>query len=86
MYLANDVYFAAHEVAEQRLQRNRRIEARMPVRELVGRIWKRVCHVPGRLVRWSQRSRDERLVAEARARFWAEVRAGEREAEARTRP
>ena len=58
----------------------------MPVRELVNRMWKRVRRVPGRLMRWSQRGRDERLVAEARARFWAEVRDGEREAAARTRP
>jgi hypothetical protein len=35
--------------------------------------------------RWLRRGHDERKVAEARARFWAEVRAGELEAEAEQR-
>lgn len=33
-----------------------------------------------------QRGRKERRSAEARARFWAELREGEREAESRSRP
>jgi hypothetical protein len=32
--------------------------------------------------RWSRKSHDERQSTEARARFWDEVREGEREAEA----
>jgi hypothetical protein len=48
-------------------------------------MWKRVRDALGRLMRWLQRGRDERRVAETRARFWAEVREGEREAEARSR-
>lgn len=39
-----------------------------------------------RLWRRSQRGGDERRTADARAHFWAEVREGQREAEARTRP
>ncbi len=35
---------------------------------------------------WWQRGRNERRAARKRARFWSELRAGEREAEARTRP
>lgn len=35
---------------------------------------------------WLQRGRNERRVATARARFWADVREGQREAEARLRP
>jgi len=47
--------------------------------------WKRLRRVLARLLRWSHRSRDERRSGAARARFWAEAREGEREAEARAR-
>ena len=47
--------------------------------------WKRLRRVLARLRRWSHKSRDERRSGAARARFWAEARAGEREAEARVR-
>lgn len=47
--------------------------------------WKRLRRVLARLLRWSRRSRDERRSGAARARFWAEAREGEREAEARAR-
>jgi len=49
-------------------------------------MWKRLRHALRRLLRRSQRSRAELQVAEARARFWAEVREGQREAEARSHP
>jgi hypothetical protein len=39
-----------------------------------------------RLWQWSRQGAAERRVATARARFWAGVREGEREAEARSRP
>ncbi len=39
----------------------------------------------GRFWQWSQKDAVERRAAEARARFWAEVREGEREAEAHSR-
>ena len=39
-----------------------------------------------RLWRWYQEAREERRRVRARARFWAELREGEREAEARPRP
>ena len=38
-----------------------------------------------RLWRWSRKGAAERRVAKARARFWAGVREGEREAEAHSR-
>jgi hypothetical protein len=38
------------------------------------------------LWRWSQKSPGERRVAKERARFWAELRDGQREAEARRAP
>ena len=49
-------------------------------------MWKRLRHALWRLWRPSQGGPGERRVAEARARFWAEVREGQREAEARSRP
>jgi hypothetical protein len=50
-------------------------------------MWKRLHHALWRLWRRSQAGPDEeRRAAEARARFWAEVREGEREAEAHSRP
>jgi hypothetical protein len=50
-------------------------------------MWKRLHHALWRLWRGSQGGPDEaRRAAEARARFWAEVREGEREAEAHSRP
>ena len=39
-----------------------------------------------RLWQWSQKSAAERRVAKERARFWAGVREGEREAESHSRP
>ena len=39
-----------------------------------------------RAFRWLRKGHDERRAADARARFWSEVRAGEREAEAQLRP
>jgi hypothetical protein len=39
-----------------------------------------------RFWRWLRKGHDERRVVDARARFWAEVRAGEREAETHLRP
>ena len=52
---------------------------------MVASMWKDLREVLVRLWRWSQRSVAERRVAKARARFWAGVREGEREAEARSR-
>jgi len=48
--------------------------------------WKRLREALSWLWRWSQRGRNERRVVKARARFWAEVHEGEREAEARLHP
>jgi hypothetical protein len=48
-------------------------------------MWKRLRHALWRFWRRPQTSLGERRVAEARARFWAEVREGQREAEARSR-
>lgn len=49
-------------------------------------MWKYFREVLVRLWQWSQKSAAERRVAKARARFWAGVREGEREAEANSRP
>jgi hypothetical protein len=49
-------------------------------------MWSRLQHAVARLWRWSRSVRDERRSSEARERFWAEVREGEREAEAHLRP
>ena len=49
-------------------------------------MWKRLRHALWRLWERSKRSPDERREAQARARFWAEVREGQREAEAHSRP
>jgi hypothetical protein len=48
-------------------------------------MWKRLRQALLRLWRRSQRSPGERRAAKARARFWAEVREGQREAEAHSR-
>jgi hypothetical protein len=48
-------------------------------------MWKRLGHALARLRCWSHRPRDIRRSGAERARFWAEARAGEREAEARAR-
>jgi hypothetical protein len=48
-------------------------------------MWQRLRHALWRLWRWSQKSPTERRAAEARARFWAEMREGQREAEAHSR-
>jgi hypothetical protein len=48
-------------------------------------MWKRLRHALWRAWRRSQQSPGERQSAKARARFWAEVREGQREAEARSR-
>lgn len=49
-------------------------------------MWKRLRQALRRLWRQSQESPGERRAAKARARFWAEVREGQREAEAHSRP
>jgi hypothetical protein len=49
-------------------------------------MWKRLCEALLRFWRWSQKSPAERRAAKARARFWVEMREGEREAEAQSRP
>lgn len=49
-------------------------------------LWKRLHRVLARFGRSSQKGHDGRRPAVARERFWAEVREGEREAEARARP
>ena len=49
-------------------------------------MWKRICDALFRFWRWSQKSPAERRAAKARARFWVEVREGQREAEAHSRP
>ena len=48
-------------------------------------MWKGLRRLLAGLWRWSQKSPTERRMARARARFWAEAREGEREAEARSR-
>ena len=47
---------------------------------------KRLRPLAARVWRWLRKGHDERRVTRARARFWAEVRAGEREAESQLRP
>jgi hypothetical protein len=49
-------------------------------------MWKPLRHALWRLWRWFQKSPAERRAAKARARFWAEMREGQREAEAHSRP
>jgi len=49
-------------------------------------IWDRLRRALERLRSQSQESAQDRRAALARARFWAEVREGEREAEAMSRP
>jgi hypothetical protein len=49
-------------------------------------LWERLQRALAGIGRWSHKGRDERRSATARARFWAEARAGEREAEAHGRP
>jgi hypothetical protein len=49
-------------------------------------MWKRLRHALWRLWRQPQRGPGERRAEKARARFWAEVREGQREAEALSRP
>jgi hypothetical protein len=49
-------------------------------------MWKRLKDALGRLWRWAKKSPAERRAARVRARFWADLRAGQREAEARSRP
>jgi hypothetical protein len=49
-------------------------------------MWRRLHDALRRLWRRSHRGRAEGRVAHDRARFWAEVRRGEREAEANSRP
>jgi hypothetical protein len=48
-------------------------------------MWKDLRRVLERLLRWSQKGSAERRTARTRARFWNEVREGEREAEDRSR-
>jgi hypothetical protein len=49
-------------------------------------MWTRLYHAARRLWQQSQRGAVEPQAAKARARFWAEVREGQREAEAHSRP
>jgi chromosome condensin MukBEF MukE localization factor len=49
-------------------------------------VWKRLQPLLIDLWRRLRKGHTERRVAEARARFWAEVRQGERDAEAQLRP
>jgi hypothetical protein len=49
-------------------------------------MWRGLHDALRRLWRRSRRGRAERLLADDRARFWAEVRQGEREAEANSDP
>lgn len=49
-------------------------------------MWKRLRHLLDRLWRRSQKGPDARREARTRAQFWSEVREGEREAEAHSRP
>jgi len=49
-------------------------------------MWKRLQNALRRLWRRSQGGRAEGRVADDRARFWAEVRRGQREAESNSRP
>lgn len=44
-------------------------------------LWDALSDVLRRLRDWSQETRDARLEEKRRARFWSDVRAGEREAE-----
>jgi hypothetical protein len=48
-------------------------------------MWKRLHHAWALLRRRLLRGGDERRASTARARFWAEVREGQREAKARSR-
>ena len=49
-------------------------------------MWKTFQDTLRRLFGWSRRGLDEHEAAKARAKFWAEVREGQREAEAESRP
>ena len=49
-------------------------------------MWKRIGDALSRFWRWSQKSPAERRTDKARARFWHELREGQREAEADSRP
>jgi len=49
-------------------------------------MWNALHRLLARLWAWSRKGSTERRVAETRARFWAEVHEGEREAESRSRP
>jgi hypothetical protein len=60
----------------------------MPPRRLWRRtsMWEGLRQVLARFWRWSRKSRAERRAVRTRARFWTEVREGQREAESRSRP
>jgi hypothetical protein len=49
-------------------------------------MWRRLRLLLSRPWRRLQKDRDERRTAEARTRFWDEVREGQREAEAQSQP
>jgi hypothetical protein len=49
-------------------------------------MWKNLKDALGRLAAWSRTTAAERRATRLRERFWADVRAGQREAEARSRP
>jgi hypothetical protein len=49
-------------------------------------MWKPLRLALGRFWQWSRKGVVERRMAASRARFWAELREGEREAEDQSRP
>lgn len=49
-------------------------------------MWDSLCEMLARLWQRTQESSEDRRAAKARAHFWAEVREGEREAEAKSIP
>jgi hypothetical protein len=49
-------------------------------------MWTDLRQLLARLWRWTQRGSRERRTEKERARFWAEVQEGQREAEANSRP
>ena len=49
-------------------------------------MWRDLRHLQARFWRWIQSGLAERRAARARARFWTELREGEREAKVRSRP
>jgi hypothetical protein len=58
----------------------------MSVRRTAASMCDGLRRILARLRQWIQKGHAERRGARARARFWADVREGEREAEERSRP